>query len=200
MLQHPRDLLAPHQLFFGSGWTRCQEIRDLMILDCSPPRMDLSWSSRTSQSKADTLGQPLVPSFGASSSQEELFGLFSITSVSCSHQDLPASPTIPEETELQEQMDPRSRFHGTSHVRHSRNHLSPHKCCQQTCWGPITPKTQWGHPNLPSQRGEPLVSVCTWGEMPWKIRAWKGSAASGAAELVLAPTLEDSKTESSLGL
>lgn len=66
------------------------------------------------------LGQQDIPKagrhagtdFDTFSAQEELFGPSSTTSVSCSHRDLPASPTIPEEMELLEQMDPRSRFHG----------------------------------------------------------------------------------------
>lgn len=92
-------------------------------------------------------GQNAGTGFDTPSAQEEIFGPSSITSVSCSHWDLPGSPTIPEQTNLPKQMDPRSSFHGTSHIRHSQNHLSPHMCCQQTCWGPITPKPCQGHPS-----------------------------------------------------
>lgn len=128
-----------------------------------PPGKDLSWRSRTSQRKAGA-------GFDISSAQEELFGLSSITSVSCSHlQNLPASPTLPEEME---QVDPRSRFHGT-HQTTPGSSVTPHLL--PTCWGPSTPKTGWSHLNLPSQRDQPLVSVCPWSEkchgksMPGKV-------------------------------
>lgn len=116
-LQHPRHLLSPCQPCSGSRWT-------LSRSGAEPFPLEETFAGAAGHPKG---GQNAGTGFDTPSAQEEIFGPPSTNSVSCSHWELPASPTIPEETNLPKQIDPRSDSMGqaTSDI--------PRIICHPTC-------------------------------------------------------------------